>query len=76
MFCTSNNQLKLLSDSADVRLWRSIHNTSFSLQLTNGSNNLEGYITLGWNSLPKSNGLTHWGHSQGTKKMKRCEYDP
>ncbi len=34
-----------------------IHNTSFSLKLTNGPNNLECYITLGYNSLSGKNTL-------------------
>jgi len=34
-----------------------IHNTPFSLQLTNGSNKIEFYITLGWKGLPETNKL-------------------
>jgi hypothetical protein len=41
----------------------SIHNASFSLQLTNGHNKLECYITLDLKGFTGTNTLAYWAHS-------------
>ncbi len=40
-----------------------IHNTSFSLQLTKGTDKLECYIRLGWKGLLRTNALAYWVNS-------------
>ncbi len=35
----------------------------------NGPNNLEYYITLGWQVLPVTYTLAYWTHSEATKKQ-------
>ncbi len=51
------------------------HNSSISLELTNGANKLECYITLDRKGLPWTNTLTYRVRSQVVKKM-ICEYGP
>jgi hypothetical protein len=53
-----------------------IHNTLFSLKLTNGHNKLECYVTLERKASPGTNAITYMSHSHVTKKMKSCEYGP
>ncbi len=48
-------------------------NISFSLQLTNGPNKVECYITLGLKGLTGTNTQAYWAHSKVTKKMKCFE---
>jgi hypothetical protein len=48
--------------------------SSFSLQLTNGPNKLECYITLGMKDSPERNTLAQWAHSQVMRKRKCCEH--
>jgi hypothetical protein len=45
------------------------HNAAFSLQLTNGSNKLECYITLGQKGLPVTNTLAYWAYSKVREKI-------
>jgi len=40
--------------------WNRIHNTLFSLKLTNGPNKLECYITLGCQGLTGKNTPAYW----------------
>ncbi len=42
----------------------SIHNTSFSLSVTNTPKKLECYMTLGWKGFPGTNTLTSWAQIQ------------
>ncbi len=45
-----------------VQAWSRIHNTSFSLYISNGPNILEGCITLGQKGLARTNTLAYWTH--------------
>ncbi len=53
--------------------WVCIENTSFSLWVRNGYNELENFVTLAWKGLPRINALADWAHSQAMKKIKCCE---
>jgi hypothetical protein len=44
--------------------------------LTTAPNELECYITLGWNGLPVTKTLAYWARLYTMKKMKCCEYGP
>jgi hypothetical protein len=66
------NMNSRVNESLRMGSWGRIHNTSFSLQLTNGPSKLECYIRLGLKDLPMTNTQAYWG--QVTKKMKGCEY--
>jgi len=50
--------------------------TSFSSQLTNGSNKLECYITLGCKGLTGANTLVYLAQSYVTNKLECCEGGP
>ncbi len=50
-----------------------IQNTSFSSEITNGTNKLECYIKLGWKGLAVANTLTY---QACLMNMKCCEYKP
>jgi hypothetical protein len=43
--------------------WGSIHNTLFSLFITNQANKVEYYIMLGWKGLPVTNTLAYRANS-------------
>jgi hypothetical protein len=52
-----------------ITLGGCIHIASFSLQLSNGPNKLECYITLGWKGLKWTNALPNWAHSYVKTKL-------
>jgi hypothetical protein len=51
-----------------------IHNTTFSLKLSNGPKKPEHCILLGWKGLALKNNLAYWVHLQVTKKLRCCKY--
>ncbi len=53
-----------------------IHHALFSSYLTNVSNKLECYITLGWRGLIGTHTRAYWAHSYITKKINCFEYGP
>jgi hypothetical protein len=57
-------------------MWSHIHNTSFTLKLTNEPNKLECFMTRGRNGLPVTNTTAYWAHSKLMNEIECCEYRP